>query len=1067
VRVINKPAIQASFVGVTTSDPAPSTFAITNATQTPGLGGDTVTLQFSGAWVIESEAEDPANWRLRVNGQALDLTGSTFDLDLLTQILSVTLGSQANLHANFDLASLGVRTVADVTLAATPVAGAATGDVTPPNLVSSEQVLAQDAYGRTLEFTFDEAMDPVFSVSLASFSMAAPDLAVNVAQPTAGVLRVDFNNPVVPGVDTVLLTGLMDAHGNSFADQVVNITARTTVANGFASPPELVTVEGLGGDHVDVVFTQAIDPDDADDWTHWTLEAPTGVAVDLSLTTLDYDLLSRSLSIDLPADYATGDAFLFGPAVGNPPKDVDGEDYALTHNGVISGDALAPSIVSVRQNRTIDPTGRTFDVQFSEHVEQVTSETTGNWSVTGGASVTSAARRPRLDKVRLTLDLLALPGQETLGVLDVQDLAGNAMGLSAGNAIESTDVVAPTVAAAVASALEGLQNDTLVVTFDDDMLAAEVEDESSWTFESPVGNAVDVSLESASYDALSRSATLTFASGALIDLQRGDDFAISLAGMRDLGGNAVDPTPATGDVLAETRLPEVISAWVETAFTNRLNVRFSEPMTWLDDLVGSTAYTLRDSGGAFKGLPTAVATHGDLMGVQLEFPFAIATASDTLDVSGPTDRAGNALFTTLDVATEAQDPAAPALVPGSVLTTVSGESNDSISVTFDRRPSPWGLFDPSHWSVMDGPTPVDVSGARITWDGDLNATLELDGPSGPDLTTGTAYDVGVQGLSSAQGVAMAGTSSDSAAATGDVSAPDLPAGRARLDAQDEAFSLLIEMDEALDSTEAADRFNVDLNPTVADSVTVLGRRTVRATFLGGVTTADTVRVTYEDLAGNMLQRTRAVAAVDVSGPLVTSVQGVSVSGRGGDFVEVVFDVPVQPGSGLAKGNYTVTNGSPVSLAGATLKIESGTNTVRILLADDQELDPSTNVVVTVANVANQAGLPISPPANLGGPVVGDTTPPDFADAFVNLRQDTLGAVVDVRFDEDVDAAFVTDTAQWTVSGGQAVTAVEWIDDDVVRLTLSAPLSGGQTLQLNQLPDRAGNTSGAISIPPKP
>ena len=53
--------------------------------------------------MAEEQAEDISNWNLFVEGVRLDLTGSTISLDVTTQVAAITLGSQANLHANFQL----------------------------------------------------------------------------------------------------------------------------------------------------------------------------------------------------------------------------------------------------------------------------------------------------------------------------------------------------------------------------------------------------------------------------------------------------------------------------------------------------------------------------------------------------------------------------------------------------------------------------------------------------------------------------------------------------------------------------------------------------------------------------------------------------------------------------------------------------------------------------------------------------------------------------------------------------------------------------------------------------
>ena len=54
------------------------------------LGGDVITVQFSGPRVVEAAAEALANWGLTVNSTSLDLTGSTFVLNTMTQELVIT-----------------------------------------------------------------------------------------------------------------------------------------------------------------------------------------------------------------------------------------------------------------------------------------------------------------------------------------------------------------------------------------------------------------------------------------------------------------------------------------------------------------------------------------------------------------------------------------------------------------------------------------------------------------------------------------------------------------------------------------------------------------------------------------------------------------------------------------------------------------------------------------------------------------------------------------------------------------------------------------------------------------
>ena len=70
------------------------------------LGGDVITVTFAGPRVIQADAEDITSWDLEVNATKLDLTGSVLSFDVPTQVLTMTLGPNANLHAAFTLAAV-------------------------------------------------------------------------------------------------------------------------------------------------------------------------------------------------------------------------------------------------------------------------------------------------------------------------------------------------------------------------------------------------------------------------------------------------------------------------------------------------------------------------------------------------------------------------------------------------------------------------------------------------------------------------------------------------------------------------------------------------------------------------------------------------------------------------------------------------------------------------------------------------------------------------------------------------------------------------------------------------
>jgi hypothetical protein len=1070
VRMINVEGVSAAYADVETSDDSAPTFTIEDAQQLAGLGDDVIVVQFSGPRLIEAQAEDSANWELEVGGESLSLSGSSLDLDPLTGELTIVTGPDANLHASFSLTALDLSSVADVAVSTTPVVGVANGDTTAPTLLSAEQNLAQDEFGRVIDFTFDEAMDPLFAASTANFSATSPDLALQISQPSAEVLRVTFNNPMVPGVDDVTLTGLVDAHGNALANQTTAVAAGSTVPNDFASSPELVTVSNTGGDFVSATFEQAIDPDDALDESHWQLSYDDGggaVVIDLSSATLGYDLPTKTLTIQLADDYQNGAAFTFEGAPGDLPLDVDGETFTSTFSGSVAGDAAAPTVLLAIQRRNLDNLGRTLDVRFDEDLDEASAETLVNWGVTGLNVLTAELVSTRI--VRLRVDDAAIPGDATIAISGLEDLAGNVIAAVAAQSFTSSDLRAPEGLASIANAVEGIENDTLYVAFNDRLIESEIEDPSNWSFESPLGTSIDLSNAVVDYDDDARTATLTFVAATGVDLQTDDDFVVGWSGVRDLAGNAMSSATLTGEIDAEVVLPTVVATWVETGAPNVVHVRFSEPCQQIDDLVGLTSYSVFDNADLLKGAAVSALADGDRMGVELSFGFAVLAGSDTLALRGVLDAAGNPLFALDGIGVASEDSNAPALDIGqSVLTANSGEENDTIELVFDRDLAPWGLLDDTLYTVELSGQPLDLSGATIEFDGARTVTIRLVGVDAPALEGFQLYDLAATGIASAQGVALVGSTADSIVSSGDGAPPSVPVGWARLDASSATDTLLVTFDEALDAASAEVATNYLLNGAIVpDSAELVEWRTVRCVFSGGVAVGDTLDFGgIADLALNFGAGSRAVSAADVSGPVVASAAAYSVPGAGGDYISVQFNRPVDLAQALSPNNYTLTLGStPLDLEGATLSWSSGSFTVNLVLAAGQELEFGATLNIGADNIVDLAGLALSPAASVNVTVQGDSTAPDFASSFVNYRASSSGTVVEVLFSEAVDETFVLNALNWTVVGGPSVIGVERRSADHYRLELSSAFPVAGELELVALPDLAGNVSGAVSTTP--
>jgi hypothetical protein len=1069
VRAVGLANVSTSYHGVTTTNGVAPTFVIQSGTQNPGWGGDIAVLQFSGAHVIKSQAETLANWTLTESSQSVDLTGTTLSFDSSTQTLTMTFGMLANLHASFALAASGVHSVADVAVSSTAVNGTATGDSTPPNLVSAIQNLPQDEYGRVVDFTFDKSMDPVFSTVLSNFQVTLPDIATSVTLPAENILRVTFNNPIVPGVKTVTLNNIVDLHGNPFPNGPQAITQPNPVVNQFNGNPVAVTVPNQLNDYVQIKTIEAFEPNSAVDPTKWTLHVA-GSLVNLANQTLDYDFLGKTLTIHLDVQMLNGSTFTVNA---NNVLDVDGQTFAQGYFGTVGGDMQPPTVTSVKQDRNVDPAGMTLDVTISEAIDMATAQNLANWTISGSQTLQSATLISAGQAVRLVYGSLVVPGDFTLTVANLKDLAGNAMPSPQVNIpISSTDLIPPVANSGAATAVEGANNDTLVVGFSDNMIPSEAQTPANWHVESPVGTPVSTAGATIAYDDPSKSATLTFTNG--VNLKRGNNFKASFTTMRDIGGNTITNASVTGPVASETTIPYVHTVHRSAAQDDTLVVRFSEPCDLLTNLYDvntnptGARYILRDNTGTIRGYAIGAVAQDSGLGVAVSFGLQV-NVDDTIDVLELTDLAGNPMFPALSVPSVAEDLTIPSLDTGiTAFTGVSGENNDFITVKFDRPMSPWQLLAPGNY-VANGVNPVNFTNADYSFDGTDTVTITLKSGNAYDILSGTGgtYNLGVNNVWSAQGTQRTTVDGDiGITAVGDTTPPGVLIGKVRLDPM-VANSLLIEFTEAMSPYSAALPGNYDYNGgNIATGAQLLGARVARATFAVTPQVGQNLALSVDDLSGNTGNVTRAVTAADTQAPVIVSVAGTSTPGWGGDLVVITFDEPVPAGGAELLSHYTIKTGSTtLTLTNATATYSSITNAITIHLPGGQELDATQPLTVTVTGVSDFAGNVMPAPVQTGGPVTGDTTPPSFKSAFVNLVQDPSAKTIDVLFSEDVDQTFASTSTNWHCSGGEVVQSVTMLERNHARLVINTPLGPFDTLSITGLPDLAHNVAGMLAINP--
>lgn len=1062
VRVTGVENVAETFISVTTSDSSAPTFSVASATVTTGWGGDTINVQFSGPNVVAVGAEEPTNWQLRVSGLDIDLDSSSFLFNDVAQSLQITTDATSNVHSSFELIASNLVSVSDVAMPADPIAGSAAGDSVAPTLVSATQNLSEDEFGRVIDFVFSESMDPNFATQNANFSLGFPVTATSVSQLTETSIRATFADPVVPASDTVSLVNMLDAHGNAFAGGAVAISAGSVAANAYDGSPEVRTVSGLANDELIVVTTQALDPSTATDNTAWTLTVDS-TPVDLTSLTFGYTLLTKTLEVEIPQDFINGDAFTLTPV---SISDVDGESFSTPFSGTVAGDSVPPSISSVMQNRTVDPSGQSIDVRFQEDVDQTAAETTSNYTFSGGQTVLSATLQTDTQLVRVVLDAPGVPNLDTIDVAGVGDPAGNTMTPVATQPFFSSDTTQPSITSVTANGIEGIDNDTIEVVFDDNMVESDIIDPTKWTVESPESSPLDVTLATIAYDDNARTATLTFDGGDDINFQTGVGARVILTLMRDIGGNGLPADPFTTTPMVEANFPIVEAAWVYDAPSNNIvGLRFSEPIANSDD--ADSVYDLLDSGDNFVANPSSVTPHVDGFGADLTFGSVVTPGSNTLDIAGVTDAAGNSMFPSSSRPLSAENASEVALDgPSSALSAVLGERNDQIVVTLDSLPSGWGLENLDNFSLDSG-GPLGLGFSSVTWDGGLNLTIQLEGSASPNLETGASYTVGIDNIISAQGIAQSSASTAVVTVAGDSVAPDLEAAGVTLDPQNAGTGVLIEFSEAMDPTGAVNTANFQIDGVNPDSVTQLGPRTVRAVLAAGVSAGELVDITLDDLAGNSGVLSQAISAADATAPLLGGLATATmVSGSGGDFIQIDFSEPVDPSASMDSSNYSLTmDAAPIDLTAAVFDYSSVGNVLTIELPAGTELQTGSTLQVTVSNQRDWSGNAMSTPSNITAVLGGDSTAPQITNAFVNTRFNPFGLTIDVKFDEDVNLIEVADFSNWSIDNGLSVVAAESMSSDAVRLTLDGTFVTGAQLSLTSFSDLAGNTTASQDIVP--
>ncbi|MFH4159866.1 beta strand repeat-containing protein, partial [Acinetobacter bereziniae] len=398
------------------------------------------------------------------------------------------------------------------------------------------------------------------------------------------------------------------------------------------------------------------------------------------------------------------------------------------------------------------------------------------------------------------------------------------------------------------------------------------------------------------------------------------------------------------------------------------------------------------------------------------------------------------------------------------------------------------------FTVTAGGQVVTVTGVTV-----VGSTVVL--TLGTAVTAGQAVEVGytdptagndVNAIQDAAGNDAASlpatpVSNDSTVPGGDTTAPTFVS--AAVDTT--GTSLTLTYSEALDGTHppAVGDFTVTAGGQVVTvtNVAVVGS-TVVLTLGAPVTAGQAVEVGYTDpTAGNDVNAIQDAAGNDAASLPATPVSNDSTV-PGGDttaptFVSAAVDTT---GTSLtltysealdgthppAVGDFTVTAGGQVvtvtnvAVVGSTVVLTLGTAVTAGQAVEVGYTDPTAgNDVNAIQDAAGNdaASLPATPVSNDSTVPGGDTTAPTFVSAAV----DTTGTSLTLTYSEALDGTHPPAVGDFTVTaGGQVVTVTNVaVVGSTVVLTLGAPVTAGQAVEVGYTDPTAGND--AASLPATP
>jgi len=496
---------------------------------------------------------------------------------------------------------------------------------------------------------------------------------------TEGVIaRVTFDRPLIPGTTVLEVSGVRD--NANFLMEPAPPEVRTVKGQaGLVKPVKLVGVRAYpdkDGVRIDAIFSKAVVEADARKVENYSISA-VGKAVDLTGAKVSYDPSTHETAILLPAGrLKAGDEFII--KVSNV-RDITGTAIkaGAGTKGVVAPELVITKLVSAKQNLSVDKSGRTIDLLFSDRLDRQFAEEPQNYIVEVTKHAEEAKLLPGGKAVRVRFGDEIVAGESTLCVKNLLDARGVWTKFVAAQSIEPESKQPPKVVSIEVTSVPDASNDTIMMKFDKTLVKDAAEDIANYTLESPEGNELDISDATVAYDAEAGTVTLTLGSANLIT---GESYVLRVAGIKDVCGNTVSkPLVLKGKVVGDDTPPavkEVKQNLFRDSMGSTVDVFFTEDVDE-ESVIDAEKYS--DSAGQKPYLVRKFTGNG----VRLSFEKPVIPGETTLNLRDIRDFAGNVLEEATGLAIVPDDLKPPRVIRAK-LALRPGPNNDVLSISFSE-----------------------------------------------------------------------------------------------------------------------------------------------------------------------------------------------------------------------------------------------------------------------------------------------------------------------------------------------------------------------------------------------